>query len=271
MAKLALVGMGRMGSAIATRLATGDHQVATWDLKPNMANARQISNISRETSAAHAAKGAAGIFLCLPNTQAIETVIFGRDGIGENVSTQTLIIDHSTIHPQAAKEIAARVHDEFGATYMDAPVSGGPDQARAGRLVVWAAGPKSDFDRAAVWMQRYGSRVVYTGPTGSAQKIKACNQLVVCSTIVAWMEVVTLADSLQLDPQNVIKQLKGASSDSMLREFFVTQIFENRENETIRNFRKDIDIVLELSRNDSIYKRIAAISSALNSESDVDE
>ena len=120
-------------------------------------------------------------------------------------------------------------------------------------------------------MNDYGSRVVHTGPSGTAQMVKACNQLVVCSTIVAWMEVVALANTLQLEPQNVIEQLSGASSDSMLRSFFLDRLFKNKENETLRNFRKDIDIVLELSRNASISEHISEISRILTINTELGE
>ena len=133
----------------------------------------------------------------------------------------TIVIDHSSVPPDATRSFAQQASACSARTAMlDAPVSGGPAAAAAGKMIVWAGGEERIFARARPWIEAYAARVHHMGATGSGQIAKACHQIVACGSVVLWEEALRLASACGLDPAQVADAMDGAAADSQVRRTF---------------------------------------------------
>ena len=151
---VAVIGVGVMGSAIATRLLETKALVAVFD--PDAAKAQRLVECgARATrSAADAARGTPFVILSLNSARIVEAAVFGPGGVAGVAGAETLVIDMSSIDPESTRALAARFHAETGGRWLDCPLSGGAPGALAGRLTVMAGGDEADFERARAVMSR---------------------------------------------------------------------------------------------------------------------
>ena len=124
-----------------------------------------------------------------------------------------LVIDMSTIAPEAERKIAARLA-ELGADYLDAPVSGGETGAIEGTLAIMVGGGESAFNRARPLFELLGKRITHMGPVGAGQTTKLANQIAVAVTLEAAAEALLFARQGGLDPAKVIEAIGAGAAGS---------------------------------------------------------
>jgi 3-hydroxyisobutyrate dehydrogenase-like beta-hydroxyacid dehydrogenase len=154
------------------------------------------------SSPAEAAAGAELIALCLSDDDAVEAAVFGANGVAGTVARGALVIEFSTIAAATSQHLAARLQ-ERGVGYLDAPVTGGTEGARAGTLSVLVGGSIEDLARARPLLESVGGRISHFGPVGSGQQVKAVNQILVAGSYAALAEGLALARALGLPLQQV--------------------------------------------------------------------
>ncbi|HJT06059.1 MAG TPA: NAD(P)-binding domain-containing protein, partial [Stellaceae bacterium] len=125
MTELAFLGLGLMGAPMARRLLAAKHRVAVWNRSRDKLAPFVGQGARPAGSAAEAARGAEITMICLTDTKAVEEVVFGSGGIAEGMSAGKILVDFSSIRPDATRRFAARLKAERGAGWIDAPVSGG--------------------------------------------------------------------------------------------------------------------------------------------------
>ena len=152
---------------------------------------------------AAAARGASVVCLCVTNAPDVESLLFDQ-GVAEACADHALIIDFSTIAPEAAKNIAEKLAAQ-GKRFLDAPVSGGDIGAEKGTLTVMAGGAPEDFAQARPVFEAVGQNIHHCGPVGSGQAVKACNQVLCALHMVGLCEAFTLAKQTDIDPQLIIE------------------------------------------------------------------
>ncbi len=118
------------------------------------------------------------IFMCLLDASAVEEVVFGPDGLASADGAGKLVVDFSSIHPDAARSIATRLKQANGMGWIDAPVSGGTKGAEEGTLAVMAGGDAADIERVRPYVLAMARRLTHMGPTGAGQTTKLCNQII---------------------------------------------------------------------------------------------
>src|SRR5262249_38274288 len=119
------------------------------------------------------------VFMCVTDAVAVEEVVFGASGLASSAGTGKLIVDFSSIHPDAARAIAVRLKAASGMGWIDAPVSGGTKGAEEGTLAVMAGGDAADIERIRPYVLAMARRLTHMGPTGAGQTTKLCNQVIV--------------------------------------------------------------------------------------------
>src|SRR5258708_31473763 len=117
--------------------------------------------------------------MCPPDAAAVEAVVFGANGLAAASGQGKLVVDFSSIHPDAARAIAARLKAANGMGWIDAPVSGGTMGAEEGTLAVMAGGDAADIERVRPYVLTMARRFTRMGPTGAGQTTKLCNQVIV--------------------------------------------------------------------------------------------
>src|ERR1700730_10584674 len=128
--RVAFLGLGIMGRAMASNLAKAGHEVSVWNRTPG----REVEGARSAASPAEAASGAEVVWMCVSDTKAVEGVLFGAQGVHQSLVPGITIVGSSTTSPSATRQFAERVRAQ-GAQYVDAPVTGSKAGAEAGTLI----------------------------------------------------------------------------------------------------------------------------------------
>src|SRR6201999_2040497 len=123
--KLGYLGLGMMGFPMSRRLVNAGHEVAVWNRSTGKAKALIEAGAKLAANPREVATSASIIFMCVTDAAAVEDVIFGPNGIGATPGEGKLVVDFSSIHPDKARSISARLKTANGMGWIDAPVSGG--------------------------------------------------------------------------------------------------------------------------------------------------
>lgn len=144
----------------------------------------------------------------LPDSPDVEQVALGDDGVLANATEGALYIDCSTIRPDTSRAIAEAAKDH-GVRVLDTPVSGGEAGAIEGSLSIMVGGEAADFEAASEILNVVGGTVVYVGPHGAGQTVKAANQLIVAGTIEVVAESIVFLEAHGVDTEAAVTVLSG--------------------------------------------------------------
>ncbi len=246
MGTIGFVGLGIMGSAMATNLVRAGHEVISWNRSPEPLDRLVQAGAARAGSPSEVARRADIVMVCVSDTPDVETVVFGASGIVEGVSEGSLVIDHSTISPVATRDFADRLAGH-GAHWLDAPISGGSEGAKLGTLSIMVGGDASQLDRAMPYLEVVGATITHVGPQGAGQLVKAVNQVLVVVNQLAVSEALLLAQAGGLDLVATLDAVKGGAAGSwMLANRGPQMIVRDWEpGFTIDLQQKDLRIVLD--------------------------
>lgn len=244
--RLALLGTGRMGAPIGSRLLEAGFDVAVWNRTPDKAADLLRAGARGATTPADAARAADILLLSLTDDRAVANVLFDL-GVADALVAPALVVDTSTITPAGAREQAVRLA-ALGIGALDAPVSGGTRGAAEGSLSIFVGGASADFRKAQPVFDALG-RATHLGPAGAGQVAKCVNQLIVAVSIAASGEAFELARAAGIDAERLQAALLGGFADSrVLREHGTRMIERHFEpGGTVRNQVKDLAAVHSLA------------------------
>ena len=243
MARLGWIGMGRIGAPMALRLLRAGHELHVHDIDPARLAPAIAQGARAAKSPAELAAGCEAVLLSVTDTDAVEGIVFGPGGIAAGGSAGKLVVDHTSIHPERTRDLAARLRTATGMGWVDAPVSGTP-----GTLAVFMGGAAADVARARDWVAAYAGNITHVGPLGCGQIGKSCNQAIVIATLAAWSEVLAYAERLGLAPATLMQAVQGGGAESGVRRHFEADLLAGRlPPETARNMLKDLEIVRDMA------------------------
>lgn len=203
---IAVLGLGRMGTAFAHRLRTAspEHRLVVWNRTASRARSLVAEGVRLAETPADAAAQADVVLTMLADPAAVERVLLGPDGVAETVQPGTPIVEMSTIGPEAVLSLAKRLPDGIG--LVDAPVMGSVDKASAGELVILAGGAETDLDRVEPVLRTLGTvrRCGGTG-TGAARKLVLNAGMIGGLAVLA--DCVALAKALDVPEQDALDLL----------------------------------------------------------------
>lgn len=263
---LGYIGLGLMGAPMAIRLLEAGYPLAVWGRSAAKLEAAIAAGAEAKASAAEVARAADIVFTCLTDTEAVEAVVFGAGGIAEGAGPGKLLVDMSSIRPDGAREMAARLRAETGMAWIDAPVSGGVVGAETGALTVMAGGEQADFDRAAPVVARLARRFTLMGPNGAGQATKLINQVLVGCAVAVLAESASLAMRAGIDAARIPEALAGGRADSLpLQQFFPKMVAGDFFVEShIRTMLKDLDTAQALARETDTAMPMTAMAAELH-------
>ncbi len=235
-------GTGLMGAPMVRRLLAAGHTVHVWNRTRAKAESLVADGALVAESPADLARKSRVVILCLTDQYAVEETVFGRNGIAD-VRGPELLIDHSSIAPDATRQFAARLYEQTGAGWIDAPVSGGVRGAEAGTLAIMGGGDERWVPLAREVVKAYSARYTHMGGSGSGQVTKLCNQTIVASTLSAIAEAVALAQGSGIDASRLTEALAGGWADSTLLQLFVPRMVSPPEQSigAVATMLKDLD------------------------------
>lgn len=219
---IGFVGLGNMGFHQAHNLTKKGYNVVAFDLNADAVNKlKSLSPNARSAATVRELTAQSDVVVTmLPSSPHVKKVYTGPDGVFEGLKKggNQLLIDTSTIDPGTTREVASQAQSR-GATYIDAPVSGGTGGAEAGTLTFMVGGSKDAFNRADPILQAMGKNIIHCGDVGAGQVVKICNNLVLGISMVAISEAMNMGVRLGVDPKilaSVINRSSGRcwSSDT---------------------------------------------------------
>ena len=216
MSKLGFIGLGIMGAPMAAHLIAAGHDVF-------LATRRQVpaTLLSGQAvacgSAQEVAQQADIVFLMLPDTPDVQTVLFGEQGVASGLSAGKTVVDMSSISPMDTKDFAKMIN-ALACDYLDAPVSGGEVGAKAASLTIMVGGPEAAFARVKPLFELMGKNITLVGGNGDGQTCKVANQIIVALNIAAVGEALLFASKAGADPARVRQALMGGFAASRILE-----------------------------------------------------
>ncbi|GAB3556928.1 3-hydroxyisobutyrate dehydrogenase [Spelaeicoccus albus] len=213
MSTIGFVGLGHMGGPMTANLVQAGHTVKGFDLVPAAMEEAVRHGVVAVSSSAEAVAGADVVFTMLPKGQHALAVYQGDDGIFAHASTDTLLIDSSTIDVESCQTL----HDEArvkGFRFIDAPVSGGISGAEAGTLTFMVGGADDHVAEAKPYIEPMAGNIIATGGDTTGQAAKICNNLMLFINLASTCEGAVLADRLGLDKQTFWDIARVSSGDS---------------------------------------------------------
>jgi 2-hydroxy-3-oxopropionate reductase len=244
--RVGVVGLGIMGSAMAGNLLAAGHAVSVWNRTAARAERFAAAGATVCGTAAELAAACDVVLICVSDTPDVEAVLFDSDGVAAGAGPGTLVVDASTISPQATRGFAARLADQ-GVAFIDAPVSGGSEGAVKGTLSIMVGGEAADLERARPVLEAIGRTITHVGPVGSGQTCKLVNQILVVVTMLAVSEALLFAEAGGLDLTRTIAAVESGAAGSWMLSNRGPQVVRRdwRPGFTVDLQQKDLRLVLE--------------------------
>ena len=221
MEHLGFIGMGVMGAPMAGRLKRAGYPLTVWNRSRAKTAPLAAAGARVADTPAEVLRASDIVHLCVFDTAAVEEVSFGAGGLaGAGPAVGKLIVDHSSIAPDATRRIAERLQRESGASWVDAPVTGGVPGAEAGTLALMAGGTAGDVERLRPILAHVCQRLTHMGPVGAGQVTKLCNQMMVGGTMALVAEMLQVAANGGLEIDRLPECLAGGYADSTILQNF---------------------------------------------------
>lgn len=255
--KVGVIGLGVMGRPMALHLQRAGHDLHVWARRP--ASVAGLPATVCQTPA-ELGRQCEAVFTIITSSADVEHVALGPDGLIEGMAPGSVLVDCSTIAPEAARHIAARL-GEKGIAMLDAPVSGGAQGAIDATLAIMAGGEAEVLARVRPLLECLGQRIVHIGPSGAGQVAKACNQMIMVAAIQAAAEAMRLAAASGVDCGKVRDALAGGSAASRVLDVMGERMVRRDFAAGIeaRLHHKDFGLVLAAARQSGVPVPLTAV------------
>jgi 3-hydroxyisobutyrate dehydrogenase-like beta-hydroxyacid dehydrogenase len=243
--RVAFLGLGIMGHAMATNLVKAGHEVTVWNRTPG----KLVEGAGIAPTPAAAAQGAEVVWLCVSDTAAVEKILFGAEGIEQSLTQGVIIADSSTISPSATVKFAERVRAK-GADYVDAPMTGSKIGAANGTLIFMVGGDEAVLARLHPLFAAMGKKIFRMGETGKGQATKLAMNLQIALIFEGFAEAITLATKLGVDPKQLVSLIESTMVRSGVVDYKAPFVLQHdfTPNFPLRLMHKDILLTLEAAK-----------------------
>jgi 2-hydroxy-3-oxopropionate reductase len=258
------VGLGVMGKSMARNLLKAGLPLTVFNRSSNAAQELAAEGARVAASPGELAAAVDVVGLCLPDTPDVESVLFGAQGLASGLRPGSVVIDFSTISAPATVDFAARLKAR-GVEMLDSPVSGGPKGAADGTLSCMIGGEEQVLARCMPVFDAVGKSFTHVGPSGAGQLCKSCNQLVVCGTLMAVLEALTLARKSGIDPHKVREALLGGSAQSFVLQNHAKRFLDGQVAPGFRTslMLKDLRLAHSAARDAGSFAPVASLAEQL--------
>ena len=264
---LAWIGLGALGTPMAHNLLQAGHGLTVFNRTASSCEPLRAAGAKVAGSPAEAASEAEVLLICVSDDRAAEAVLLdpeASEAAIHGLRPGSLVIDCSTISPATSRRLAEALAERT-IRYIDAPVTGGTEGAKAGTLSVLVGGNAEDLEQARPLLEVLGSAITHFGPVGSGQEAKAVNQVLVAGSYAAVAEALELAERLGLDRQQVVAALKGGAAGSWALEHRSTPMINDHYplGFKLALHRKDLAIALEAAEAQQLELPVSRLVAAM--------
>ncbi len=243
--RVAFLGLGIMGHAMATNLVKAGHEVTVWNRTPG----KLVEGAGLAPTPGAAAQGAEVVWLCVSDTAAVEKILFGSEGVEPALAEGSIIADSSTISPSATVKFAQRLRGKQVA-YVDAPMTGSKIGAANGTLIFMVGGEPETIERLNPLFAAMGKKIFRMGETGKGQATKLAMNLQIALIFEGFAEALTLATKLGVDSRQLVSLIDATMVRSGVVEYKAPFVLQRdfTPNFPLRLMHKDIRLTLEAAK-----------------------
>jgi 3-hydroxyisobutyrate dehydrogenase-like beta-hydroxyacid dehydrogenase len=245
-----VIGLGIMGGAFARHLAAAGVRTSGYDLLSANVDALTAHGGHGRPSASAVAAEADIVITSLPHSTALESALFGEQGLVAAGRSGLLVVETSTLSLEDKKRAQGRL-SSAGIGMLDAPISGTGPQAAAKDITIFASGDRGEFERARNILSHLARSVRYVGPFGTGSKFKFIANLLVAIHIVGAAEAIVLGEKAGLDPSMLVEVLADSAATSRMLEVrgpsMATSAYATPMMK-VEVFQKDLDIITSFAR-----------------------
>ena len=249
MANVGFVGLGVMGSRMVKRLLEAGHAVTGYNRTKSKAQWLVDAGMKWADTPRAAAQAGEFVFSMVTNTEALQAVTTGADGILAGLSANKIYIDMSTVSPSTSRELAKQVESK-GAQMLDAPVSGSVITLEEGKLSIMVGGNRSALERARPILEGIGPKVTHVGGNGLAVSMKIATNLSLAVQMLAFSEGVLLAEKSGIPRETAVEVLLNSVIASPMVKYrgpFVLKMPDEAWFD-VNMMQKDMLLALEMGR-----------------------
>ncbi len=247
-AKVAVIGLGKMGGSIATRLLSLEYVVAGYDPFPTAREAAAAQGVKVFDNPEEAIESASAIYTSLPNEQALLDLFGENSSLWNHVAPGTILIELSTISPEVMKGIASKAPKK--ALVVDAPISGGPKEAVAGTLGIFLGTDRKLTKSERSFLEAISIQIHEIGTIGSGKVLKIINNAISMTNTAIAAEAMSLGLRAGIDLETLYETLTLSGADSrQLRSRFPRAVAGDfKPGAAIRIVRKDLTLAQAFSK-----------------------
>lgn len=249
MKRIGIIGVGLLGSAVASRLLKGGFEVAAYDSRPEQVKALQAQGLIAAASIAEAAAEADAVFTILPSLESVETTILGTGGLIETAPQNCTVIQMSTVSPNLTRRLSNAVAAKT-LGFLDAPMSGTSAMVERGDCAIFVAGDRSRAEACQPIFDAIARKTHYVGDAGMASLAKLATNLLVGLNTAALAEALVLGAKGGLAPGVLVEILKESAGASKMVDVRGPLMVSHRFDAQMKVdlFLKDFKLILEEGR-----------------------
>lgn len=213
--RVGFIGLGIMGQGMARRLLDGGVPLTVWNRTADRAAPLIEAGATWAPSPAEVARQSDVVITIVSDTPDVQQVVLGDQGVIQGARQGTLLVDMSTISPDATRQLAETLATR-GVAMLDAPVSGGSEGAAQGTLSVMVGGAVEELERARPYLARMAARITHVGENGAGQTVKLMNQIVVVGNCLAMCEGLLFAQMSGVDLEAAWEAVSAGAAGSWM-------------------------------------------------------
>ncbi|HEU5414566.1 MAG TPA: NAD(P)-dependent oxidoreductase, partial [Candidatus Angelobacter sp.] len=246
--RVAFLGLGIMGGPMAANLVKAGHEVSVWNRTP-----KSIEGATTAPTPAEAVKGKEAVWVCVSDTKAVQSVLFGAQGAIHGLETGTIVVDSSTIAPSASINIMEGLQEK-GCEFLDAPVTGSKVAAEAGSLIFMIGGAVHNIERVEPLLRAMGKKVIHMGENGKGLSAKLAQNMNIVFMYEGLCESLTLARKLGVAPEKMFELIEASMIRSGVAEYKKPFILNQdyTPNFPLKLMHKDIHLMLDAARENDV-------------------
>ena len=247
--KVGFIGLGIMGMPMARNLIKAGFEVVVYNRTTSKAEQMVSEGAKKADSPKELATETPVVITIVSDTPDVESVILGENGVIEGIKPDSVVIDMSTISPQATQKIAVRLREK-GVHMLDAPVSGGEQGAISGTLSIMVGGDAEMFKRCQPIFEAMGKNIIHVGSNSMGQTVKLVNQILVAGTLNSVVEALIFAQKSGVDLEKTIDAVKGGAAASWQLTNLAPRIIRRdfQPGFMIDLMQKDLNLVMGTAR-----------------------
>jgi 3-hydroxyisobutyrate dehydrogenase-like beta-hydroxyacid dehydrogenase len=246
--RVAFLGLGIMGGPMAANLVKAGHEVSVWNRTP-----KSIPGATTAVTPGEAVKGKEAVWVCVSDTKAVQSVLFGPQGAIHGLESGTIVVDSSTISPSASIHIMESLQ-EHGCEFLDAPVTGSKVAAEAGSLIFMIGGAVHNIERVEPLLRAMAKKVIHMGENGKGLSAKLAQNMNIAFMYEGLCESLTLARKLGVPLEKMFELIEASMIRSGVAEykkpFILNQDYS--PNFPLKLMHKDIHLMLDAARENEV-------------------